>query len=540
MRNFRWTLGSFKPFALSFVFLGAVFVWVLAVPNVTYASTRDHAAGTLELAGGDWLSGSGVDIFSNGNSAANTWGNSCVPVSGAAATTHCSAGNVWAGDKWQCVEMINRLYLTKGWTSATWFGNGNTLKDNLPDGLTAQNNGAVSSLSAGDVITLNDGGDGHAGIINSVGSTIQIVNQNTIEVNSSASITAGSLSNGNASLGMSGWAGYSVQSIIHHPSGSASSSSSTVAKPAAISFNSALNVFIRGGDGYIYAQYWNGTSWSGYTAIGGGMAGDPALIVNSGALSVFARGNDNQIYTKYNNGSGWTGWASLGAQQMRGNPRVVQYGSEVDVFALGTDNHPYKNTWQSTSGWGGWTSLGNYMDSSPAPVVNGSNLSVVMRGGDNQVYVDTWNGTGWSGFGSIGGTVSGNPDAISYGGMLSVLTNVPNANHIYMNTWNGTNWGGWADHGGVFNGDVDAMQYNNDLEFFVRGTDGNVYTRWWSASGQTWGGWNSIGGGNIVGDPTAVQYGTELDVFVMGSDGKTYKNTYNPSSNWGGFTALPL
>ena len=82
------------------------------------------------------------------------------------------------------------------------------------------------------------------------------------------------------------------------------------------------------------------------------------------------------------------------------------------------------------------------------------------------------------------------------------------------------------------------MQYNNDLEFFARAADGHIYTRWWSASSQTWGGWNSLGG-NIAGDPTAIQYSTELDVFAIGADGKTYKNTFNPSSGWGGFTALP-
>ena len=44
---------------------------------------------------------------------------------------------------------------------------------------------------------------------------------------------------------------------------------------------------------------------------------------------------------------------------------------------------------------------------------------------------------------------------------------------------------------------------------------------------------------NLAGEPTAVQYGTELDVFAVGTDGKTYKNTFNPSTGWGGFTALP-
>jgi surface antigen len=321
--------------------------------------------------------------------------------------------------------------------------------------------------------------------------------------------------------------------------GSGGSGANTLARPAAIAFNNALNVFIRGGDGNIYAQYWDGARWSGYTSIGGGMAGDPALIVNNNALSVFARGNDGQIYTKANNGSGWNGWVGLGGTTMKGNPSVVQYGSEVDVFALGTDGHPYKNTWQPTSGWGGWNSLGNYMDSSPKGLVYGSKLEVVERGGDNAVYTDAWNGTSWTGFNTVGGGgLVGNPDAIAYSGQLSVVSNATD-NRVYMNTWNGSNWGGWAQQTySTFNGDVDAMQYNNDLEFFARAADGHIYTRWWSPSSQTWGGWNSLGG-NIAGDPTAIQYSTELDVFAMGADGKTYKDTFNPATGWGGFTALP-
>lgn len=539
MLNFRRIATVGNQLAFAIVLFAAALAPSFVTPTAVRAdanNTRVDAAGTVELSASGWLGGFGVDIYSNGNSAGNDAGANCVAKSGAPADSHCAVNNVWSGQKWQCVEMINRLYLMSGWTSGTWSGNGNTIANGVPTGLTKQDNGSVSYLNTGDVITLDDGGDGHAGVINSVGTSIQIVNQNTVAVYSSASISSGTFAGSNATLGMSGWAGYSIQSIIHHPTGSASS---TIARPAAISFNNALNVFIRGGDGQIYAQYWNGTAWSGYTSIGSGMASDPALIVNSGALSVFARGNDGQIYTKYNNGSGWSSWASLGSTTMRGNPRVIQYGSEVDVFALGADNHPYKNTWQPSSGWGGWSSLGNYMDSFPQPVVHGSNLSVVMRGGDNAVYIDTWNGSSWSGWGSLGGVVSGNPDALLYGTQLDVLVNTPTVNKIYMNTWNGSSWGGWADHGGMYHGDVDAMQFNNDLEFFVRGTDGHLYTRWWSPSSQAWGGWNSLGGA-IAGEPTAIQYSTELDVFAIGTDGKTYKNTWLPNLGWGGFTALPL
>jgi hypothetical protein len=69
--------------------------------------------GSVELQGSQWLGGSGVPVYSNGNT--------------------CTVTNVYdklpnglkSGMKWQCVELVNRLYLTKGWISRTWSGNGN-------------------------------------------------------------------------------------------------------------------------------------------------------------------------------------------------------------------------------------------------------------------------------------------------------------------------------------------------------------------------------------------------------------------------------
>jgi CHAP domain len=196
----------------SFVILlvAATVLPTLSNPNIARAdinNTRADAWGTLELSGTSWLSGVGVDVNSNGSQVTYTPNKPNNTVNG-----------IVSGEEWQCVEMVNRLYLTKGWTTATWTGSGNTLINNMPSGLTKENDGSIHSLSPGDVITLDDGGFGHAGIINTVGSTIQIVNQNTTAVYSSASLQSGtSFSAGNADIDMTGWAGYFVQAVVHHP-----------------------------------------------------------------------------------------------------------------------------------------------------------------------------------------------------------------------------------------------------------------------------------------------------------------------------------
>lgn len=117
--------------------------------NASITNTRADAIGTLEVAASNWLSGEGADIYSNGNSALNTSSKNCVSVAGAPGNLGCPAGTVASGDKWQCVELINRLYLSRGWTTSTWSGNGNTLKNNLPIGVTFQNNGSVTGIEPG-------------------------------------------------------------------------------------------------------------------------------------------------------------------------------------------------------------------------------------------------------------------------------------------------------------------------------------------------------------------------------------------------------
>jgi hypothetical protein len=64
-----------------------------------------------------------------------------------------TVNKVAAGEEWQCVEFINRLYLTNGWisggnaTTPPWPGDaGPTFWDNTPSNLTKQVNGSVSYL----------------------------------------------------------------------------------------------------------------------------------------------------------------------------------------------------------------------------------------------------------------------------------------------------------------------------------------------------------------------------------------------------------
>lgn len=225
----KHTRRAFNFTKLSIV--SAVFVTASVAPMVAFTGTAhaeiDCGSVGVAKAGSGWLNGGGVNVCNHPGDGTNA----CAAVSGAGADSRCtsygSSGYVWSGTKWQCVELINRLYLTKGWTTATWFGNGGgsdalTNSNHVPNGITVQNNGSISYINTGDVISLNNrnSDDGHAGIIDTIsGTTYNIINQNA-QLSSSAIIASGSLSGGNASLNMNAWSGYSVNAIAHHPSGS--------------------------------------------------------------------------------------------------------------------------------------------------------------------------------------------------------------------------------------------------------------------------------------------------------------------------------
>jgi FG-GAP-like repeat/CHAP domain len=168
------------------------------------------ATGVL-LAGSSWLNGGGVNVYENLQSDGSSYGD--VSCYGESAVNNINGTPEDAGGGWQCVELVNRFYLTKGWIMSHWYGNGDKLVDNLPSGLTKQNNGQITSIVPGDVVTFNGNSGnsaGHAGIVSSVsGTSVTLVNQNagtavmqTVTYNPIAGTLTGEY-------------GYSTQAVIH-------------------------------------------------------------------------------------------------------------------------------------------------------------------------------------------------------------------------------------------------------------------------------------------------------------------------------------
>ncbi|HEY1739388.1 MAG TPA: CHAP domain-containing protein, partial [Acidimicrobiia bacterium] len=126
-----------------------------------------------------------------------------------------TASGVTIGMKWQCVELVNRLYLAKGWTHSTWWGNGNQMYANAPSNLAKQPQGSITNIGPGDVVSYAGGDAGHVGIVDTVtangsgGYTVSLVNQNAVPTRTTTTLRNGVLT--------APWSGFSVIGVIDAP-----------------------------------------------------------------------------------------------------------------------------------------------------------------------------------------------------------------------------------------------------------------------------------------------------------------------------------
>ena len=339
-----------------------------------------------------------------------------------------------------------------------------------------------------------------------------------------------------------------------------------------------LDVFICGNDGAVYTNWWNpGDMWPGaqndWAYIGGFFPpGAPVTAVsrNPDQIDLFICGNDGVVYTNWwNPGDQWPGrdnnWAPIGGFFPPG-ARVAAVGrrpDQLDLFVCGNDGVAYTNWWNPGDQWPGrdndWAPIGGFFPpgaSIAAVSRNPDQIDLFICGNDGVVYTNWWNpGDQWPGrdnnWASIGGFFppGAPPAAVARRQDQLDVFICGYDGVVYTNWWNpGDMWPGaqndWAPIGGFFprGTSISAVSRNPDqLDIFICGYNGLVYTNWWNP-GDQWPGrnndWASIGGTFPAGAPPAAvsRNPDQLDVFITGNDGVVYTNWWNPSDQWPGST----
>src|SRR5215211_4859467 len=170
-----------------------------------------------------------------------------------------------------------------------------------------------------------------------------------------------------------------------------------------------LDVFWRGADNGIEAISWvPGSGWTGVNNTqldpGATLSAPAAVSRNNGQVDVFVRGTDDNVFLNFYNGSAWSGWSLLpgGMKTQYAPAAIVRTLNTLDAFVRSNSGEVRWITWDGAA-WSGWKTVPGRVDSGPAVVSdNGSRVWMFARRDGGVVYnvYDSGRGpeNGWNGW----------------------------------------------------------------------------------------------------------------------------------------------
>ncbi len=341
-----------------------------------------------------------------------------------------------------------------------------------------------------------------------------------------------------------------------------------------------IYAFIQGENGQLYVNFWDGFQWrwanqgkpSNTRVSHFPMSAITYQDVNlKNKIYVFMRGDDGSLYVNYWDGFRW-GWANQGRPNHNSNTYV--YSMDAITYR---DNNNVQRIYTFVSGSNGRLSV-NYWDGrrwrwadqgAPANTTSYNTPSVItyrdnngrqriysfVTGGDNQLYANVWDGSRWSwitlGTGFTQNRVMGPPSAITYkeGADPQKIYVFFRANDRFYYTyyWNGTEWN-WQHQGNPLDWGVSNSQNITNTQvrdgsqsiyafyFPSLGNSTDLYVNRWNGSSWQWMNQGKPTRGSLVPEASAIAYRDGLDrekiySFATGLDGNLYVN-YNNGSRW--------
>jgi hypothetical protein len=256
-----------------------------------------------------------------------------------------------------------------------------------------------------------------------------------------------------------------------------------------------MRIFVRGTDGAVWTRSWNGSSWSGWSSLGGEATSGPVAISRGGIYDVFVRGPDNAYYHKYfTPAGGWSPtWERLGGIFLSAPGASLRQGTgEIDVVGVGGDQQLYHGYWSSGTGWVGWSPLGGALSGRPSSISPASGIiDVFVRATDNQLYQKSWiSGSGWTNYAGLGGSLSSGVSATAWdGNRRDVFVRGP-GKLLYDNSFQTPNWLGFSALDGAVSSAPGATALGpGQLALVARVGEMIVFRRF----AGTWSTWANLG-----------------------------------------------
>lgn len=263
-----------------------------------------------------------------------------------------------------------------------------------------------------------------------------------------------------------------------------------------------LDVFAKDDDGAVLWKVWTGSTWLDWIDLGGDILWAPTAVTwGSDRIDVLGIGNDQRLWQRtWTPATDWQPWRSTGGTQVQWTPTAITRGpGQFDVFAVDTAEQVVQRHFDATTGWGDWVRLGATATAGPGAIALGPDrINVVIRDTDGTTRTRMWlRDVGWYSWAEWGERIYGMPTLSKRSNTVMDVWSRDDADATLVHGYS-TDGGArysvpFEDLGGVLTTPPVAVSWaGNRIDVFGRGTNGNLYHKWWS-TGAPWSGWQNLG-----------------------------------------------
>ena len=263
---------------------------------------------------------------------------------------------------------------------------------------------------------------------------------------------------------------------------------------------------------------------------------------------LLVRGSNNVIYyrvLKATTGS-WSGWVGLSGQTQT-PPAAYKIGNELHIVVRGVNNgqiwHGFVDL--ETDVWSGWTLLDGSTPSPPILTGNNTHLCLVVRGSNNYIYYRFYEVASrqWGDWVKLSSGLTQDTPAVQLvsDGLHVVVKDVYNEQIWHASVDLSSNsLSSWTKLSGTTPSVPTLTGNGTHLCLVVRGSNDQIYYRFYSLESESWSGWVNFASGSTPDTPAATVVGDELHVVVRGmsNDQIWYSCLGLSSQEWTGWNLL--